>query len=65
MVCVCNMVFEKEILTALKKGAGSTEDIQYLTRAGTSCGKCVMTIDRIVDEYEMNAVINPQRKLDL
>lgn len=64
-VCICNMVSEKEILTTLKKGAKSTEDIQFMTRAGTSCGKCLMTIDQIVEEYEMNAAIDPQRKLEL
>lgn len=65
LVCICNMVSEKEIIAALKKGATSTEDIQYATRAGTSCGKCLMTIDQIVEEYELNAAIDPQRKLDL
>lgn len=65
LVCICNMVSEKEILAALKKGAKSTEDIQLMTRAGTSCGKCLMTIDQIVEEYEMNAAIDPQRKLEL
>ncbi|WP_262886035.1 (2Fe-2S)-binding protein [Sunxiuqinia indica] len=66
LVCICNMVSEKEIISALKKGATSTEDIQYATRAGTSCGKCLMTIDQIVQEYEMEeAINNPQRKLDL
>jgi NAD(P)H-nitrite reductase large subunit len=65
LICICNMVSEKEILAAIKKGANSTEDIQYLTRAGTSCGKCLMSIDQIIAEYEMDAAINPQRKLDL
>ncbi|MGQ7870750.1 (2Fe-2S)-binding protein [Sunxiuqinia sp. sy24] len=63
LVCICNMVSEKEITAALKKGATSIEDIQYATRAGTSCGKCLMTIDQVVQEYEMNAVIDPQRKI--
>ena len=65
LVCICNMVSEKEILAALKKGAKSTEDIQFMTRAGTSCGKCLMTIDQIVEEYEINMAIDPQRKLEL
>lgn len=65
LVCICNMVSEKEIIAALKKGATSTEDIQYLTRAGTSCGKCLMTIDQVVQEYELNTPTDPQQKLDL
>lgn len=64
LVCICNMVTEKEIVAALKKGASTAEDIQYATRAGTSCGKCLMTIDQIIAEYEMNAVIDPQKKID-
>lgn len=64
LACLCNMVSEKEVIAALKKGAKSTEDIQYLTRAGTSCGKCLMTIDQIIQEYELNATVDPQRKLD-
>ncbi|WP_299584553.1 (2Fe-2S)-binding protein [uncultured Sunxiuqinia sp.] len=63
LVCICNMVSEKEIVAALKKGAVSTEDIQYATRAGTSCGKCLMTIDQLVQEHEVNAVPDPQQKL--
>jgi len=58
------MVTEDEIIKALKKGAKSTEDIQFETRAATSCGKCLMTIDQLVEEYEMEAAINPQQKLD-
>jgi len=38
LVCICNLVEEKEIETLLEKGANSTEDIQKLLRAGTSCG---------------------------
>ncbi|MDP2113807.1 MAG: (2Fe-2S)-binding protein [Bacteroidota bacterium] len=64
LVCVCNMVSEKEILTALKKGARSTSDIQRSTKAGTSCGKCLMTIDRIVEEYLEQLPADPQRRIE-
>lgn len=64
LVCVCNMVTEKEILTALKKGARSTSDIQLATKAGTSCGKCLMTIDRIVEEYLEQLLADPLRRID-
>ncbi|MGQ8335265.1 (2Fe-2S)-binding protein [Sunxiuqinia sp. A32] len=63
LVCICNMVSENEILSALKKGATSTEDIQYATRAGTSCGKCLMTIDQIVEEYLSGKPEDSQQKL--
>ena len=64
LVCVCNMVTEKEILSVLKKGALSTADIQRATKAGTSCGKCLMTIDAIVEEFFDQLPADPQRKIE-
>jgi len=64
LVCVCNMVTEKEILGALKKGARSTSDIQRVTKAGTSCGKCLMTIDRIVEEFLLQQPTDPQQRME-
>ncbi len=65
LICICNMVSEQEIIQELKKGAIDTADIQYATRAGTSCGKCLMAIDRIVEEYQLTQSQDPQGKLDL
>jgi NAD(P)H-nitrite reductase large subunit len=45
------MVSEREIILALKKGVKETADIQRITRAGTSCGRCLMIIDQIVEEF--------------
>lgn len=64
LVCACNMVSEKEIVQALKKGATETSDIQRITKAGTSCGRCLMTIDRMVEEYEIMHPRNTQRRLE-
>ncbi len=64
LVCVCNMVTEKEILATLKKGARSTSDIQQATKAGTSCGKCLMTIDRIVEEFLLQQPADPQQRIE-
>ncbi len=65
LVCICNMISEKEIVNELKKGAKDTSDIQYATRAGTSCGKCLMTIDQIIEEHFATQPIDQQGKLDL
>ncbi|PTN08085.1 (2Fe-2S)-binding protein [Mangrovibacterium marinum] len=65
LVCLCNMVSEQEIINELKKGAVDASDIQYATRAGTSCGKCLMTIDQIIEEHQLVQAQNPQGKLDL
>jgi bacterioferritin-associated ferredoxin len=64
LVCICNLVMEKEIISFLRKGATSTKDIQMLTRAGTSCGRCLPEIDQIVDQYEKEKPKDPQKRLD-
>lgn len=64
LVCICNMVTEKEIQAALAKGAQSTTDIQRMTRAGTSCGRCLAWIDSIVEEFLGNLPNDPQQRID-
>ncbi|MBV5315966.1 MAG: (2Fe-2S)-binding protein [Prolixibacteraceae bacterium] len=64
LVCICNMVTEKEIHTALVKGARSTSDIQKITRAGTSCGRCLPWIDLIVEEFLENLPDESQQRID-
>ena len=51
-VCNCNAVSKGEIVKAILEGsAKSLEDIQNLTRAGTSCGSCVEFIEQILRKY--------------
>ena len=64
LVCICNLVQEKEIISFLGKGAKTTKDIQLLTRAGSSCGRCLPEIDQIVEQYEKEKPRDPQKKLD-
>lgn len=64
LVCICNMVTEKEIYAALAKGARTTSDIQKETRAGTSCGRCLMWIDSIVEEFINNLPEDSQQRID-
>ena len=58
------MVLEKEIIEALKKGARSTSDIQRITRAGTSCGRCLPILDAMLEEYLEELPENPQKQID-
>ena len=58
------MVTESEILGTLKKGGRSVADIQGATKAGTSCGKCLMTIDRIIEEFIAQQPVDPQQRID-
>ncbi|HCE57308.1 MAG TPA: hypothetical protein DER09_05765 [Prolixibacteraceae bacterium] len=64
LVCLCNLVDENEIISLLKRGATSTSDIQQLTRAGTSCGKCLPVIDDLVSEFKNKRPKDQQKKLD-
>jgi len=64
LVCICNMVLEKEIIEALKKGARSTTEIQKHTRAGTSCGRCLPIIDALVEDFLENLPDDPQQTIN-
>jgi bacterioferritin-associated ferredoxin len=64
LVCLCNFIEEKEIVAALKKGASSTKDIQRITGAGTSCGRCLTEIDQLVEDWQKEKPKEQQKKLD-
>lgn len=64
LICICNFVDEKEIKSLLNKGSAATKDIQHLTRAGTSCGRCLPLIDELVASYKNQKPKAPQSKLD-
>ena len=63
LVCICNSVTEREIKSVLKKGAISTTDIQRITRAGTSCGRCLVEIDALVEKHIKGLKYNPQQQI--
>lgn len=64
LICICNFVDEKEIKSLLKRGAKSTKDIQNLTRAGTSCGRCLPLIDELIVQNPKKKLKVRQQKLD-
>lgn len=64
LVCLCNFIEEKEIIAAFKKGAVSTKDIQNITGAGTSCGRCLPEIDRLVEDLQKEKPKEQQKKLN-
>ncbi len=63
LVCLCNMVTEKEITNALKNGARSTPDIQKITCAGTTCGRCLVIIDALVVDFLESLPVDQQQKI--
>lgn len=64
LVCLCNLVEEKEIISALKKGAASAEDIQRLTGAGLTCGRCLPEVDGLLEVHLKKKPKDLQKKLD-
>ncbi len=64
LVCLCNLVDENEIKAILKKGEHSTSDIQRITRAGTSCGRCLPEIDDLVAKHQKQQLKDPQKKMN-
>ncbi len=63
LICFCNLVDEKEIKSLFQKGANSTKDIQFLTRAGTTCGRCLPLIDELVESFHKTKPKDQQGKL--
>jgi bacterioferritin-associated ferredoxin len=64
LVCLCNLVTKNEIISVLRKGARSTSDIQKITRAGTSCGRCLVEIDAVVEEILSGLPGDPQQRIE-
>ncbi len=51
LICLCNGVSEKEILSVLKRGARDLEKVQKFTRASAGCGRCKSEIEAIINNY--------------
>lgn len=64
LICLCNLVDEKEINSFLKRGASGTGEIQQLTAAGSSCGRCLPEVDHLVKEFSNKKPKDQQKKLD-
>ena len=65
LVCLCNLVEDKEINFYLKKDAISAKDIQEITGAGTTCGKCLPEIDQIIDDFKKGKPNNQHEQLKI
>lgn len=50
-ICICNIVSAKELKKAIAKNVlTSLEDVKAITKAGTSCGRCVENIKAIMKD---------------
>lgn len=51
VVCYCQNVTNGMIKDAVDAGAGTVEEVQEATGAGTVCGSCIDDIQHLVDEF--------------
>ncbi|MDO9175089.1 MAG: (2Fe-2S)-binding protein [Actinomycetota bacterium] len=51
IVCHCNVVRERTIVKAIRRGAETVADVKAVCGAGTSCGGCEDALCRLVDEH--------------
>jgi NAD(P)H-nitrite reductase large subunit len=50
LLCQCNSIFEHEVLTAIRQGARSVDEVGDACEAGTGCGSCRGTIKTLLEE---------------
>ncbi len=64
LVCQCNFVERDEIIEAIREeGARTLEDIQCLTGASTSCGRCTPAVEAIL-KLELKKIALEKKKDD-
>ena len=49
IVCNCMGVTIGMIQDAIESGAGSLDEVQAITQAGTVCGACLEDLERVVE----------------
>jgi bacterioferritin-associated ferredoxin len=50
IVCICRAVSDQTIHNAIENGAESVQEIGTTCRAGTSCGSCVPSMQKMIEE---------------
>ena len=64
LLCLCNLVSEKEILSVLKRGARNLEEVQKITLATTGCGRCKGEIEATINHYFSSKAPDLQQNID-
>lgn len=54
IVCHCNLVTVHEIEKVIDNGFYSLEDVANLTGASTSCGRCRVRLQQIIDKKRLS-----------
>lgn len=51
VVCYCMNVTSGMIRDAIDNGASTLEEVQSVTGAGTVCGSCLDSVQRLVEQF--------------
>lgn len=54
LVCYCQEVTYKDIVTVIDQGAHTVEEITLACDAGLACGTCIEDLEIILEEYLNN-----------
>jgi bacterioferritin-associated ferredoxin len=52
LLCLCNSIFEHEVVACIRKGARSVDEVGEQCDAGTGCGSCRGTIKTMIEEED-------------
>lgn len=50
VVCGCMKVTKQDLQNAINNGAKSFEEVQNVTKVSTGCGKCLGSVQELVNE---------------
>jgi NAD(P)H-nitrite reductase large subunit len=64
LICLCNGVSEKEILSILKRGARDLEDVKKFTLAASGCGRCKAETEAVIKHYFSGKAPETQQMLN-
>jgi len=50
-VCVCKAITDNQLVQAIDQGASTRRQLMQCTGAGGVCGKCALSMKRLLDEH--------------
>ena len=63
IVCLCKAVSDREIRTAIRRGAGTVREVRQACGAGAVCGSCVCDLRDLLDRERTGHDQAPPRLL--
>jgi NAD(P)H-nitrite reductase large subunit len=64
LICMCNGVSDKDILSILKRGARDLGEVKKFTLATAGCGRCKGETEAIIHHYLSGKAPDSQQRLN-